>query len=72
MSKANENSKYLSKIWGKIIEKYPNKVIAIEDRKIIGVARNSRELIRKLEKEKKDLSSILIVSIPPRNVAYIL
>ena len=70
--KANENGKQISTKWDEIAEKYAGNVIAVENGKVIGSAKTSSGLIKMLEEEKKDISSISIISVPQTNVAYIL
>lgn len=70
--KANGNGEKISKMWEKIVEKHGGKVIAVENGEIIGDAKTSAELIKTLENQKKDISSILIIPVPPTHVAYIL
>ena len=70
--KANGNGKQISAKWDEIAEQYAGKVIAVENGEVIVDAKTSGELIKMLEEEKKDLSSILIISVPQTNVAYIL
>ena len=61
--KANENSDFVNK-------EYPGKVIAIKNHKVIGVAKDTAMLLKGLSKE--DLSTVLVTSVPPQGVAFIL
>jgi len=70
--KANGNSKKISDMWSELVKNYANRVVAVEDGKIIGDAKTSVELVKTLENQKKNLSYITIISVPPANVAYIL
>lgn len=70
--KANGNGEKVSNRWDEIAKQYAGKVIAVENGEVIGDAKTSTELIKTLENQKKDISSILIISVPPPNVAYIL
>lgn len=70
--KANGNGEKISKMWNEIVQKYAGKVIAVEKGQVIGDAKTSADLIKTLEKQKKDISSILIIPVPPPNIAYIL
>lgn len=70
--KANRNGKKISEIWVEISKKYAGEIIAVENGEIIENAKTSEELIETLKNKNKDISSILIISVPAPNVAYIL
>lgn len=68
--KANENSKFVDENFEQLSRKYPGKVIAVKNNKVVAVAKDTDTLMKKIS--QKDLSSVFITSIPPRGVAFIL
>jgi len=53
-------------------QKYQGKVIAVKERQIIAVQDSMEALLEELKGKNLDPAFLLIQSIPPRNIAFIL
>jgi len=54
------------------LKKYENKVIAIKNRKVIGVSDRLDKLLKELEDKKENTAFLLIEAIPPKDASFIL
>jgi hypothetical protein len=72
LKKAQENSEYVSRNFDKLREKYEGKVFAVKDQKVILDAEKIEDLLRGLEERGEDMAFLLIESIPPKNLSFIL
>lgn len=68
--KANENSEFLNRNFKRLQGKYPNRVIAIKNRQVIGIAKDVDSLVKGIP--ARELGSVLVASILPKGTAYIL
>lgn len=72
LKKAQENSEYVSKNFDELRKKYEGKVFAVKDQKVIHDAKKIEDLLRGLEEKGEDMAFLLIESIPPKNLSFIL
>lgn len=71
LEKNSESAKYVEKNLEKLSNKYENKLIAVNDKKIIADSDNPKNLIEEIESKGYDSRWIYITSFPPKEVAII-
>lgn len=69
---AEEDSKWFSEKYKELQAKYEGKVVAIKNKNVVGDADSVDELLDKVGKKGEDAAHILIETIPPRDVSFIL
>jgi hypothetical protein len=72
LKKSEEDSNWVSEEYGRLRSKYEGKVFAVKGKRIISYADTMEELMKKLEQVGEDASLLLIESIPPRDLLFIL
>jgi len=72
LNKAEENLEWFKENFSKIQERYPGKVIAIKDKKIIDSTKNSQQLLESLKNKRIDDSEVIIERISPKGEIRIL
>ena len=71
LKKNGESVKYIEKNLEKLSNKYENKLIAVDNEKIIADSDNPKNLIEEIESKGYDSRWIYITSFPPKEVAII-
>jgi alkanesulfonate monooxygenase SsuD/methylene tetrahydromethanopterin reductase-like flavin-dependent oxidoreductase (luciferase family) len=69
---AEEDSKWFSEKYKELRTKYEGKVVAIKNKNIVGDAESVEELLDEVKKKGEDAAYILIETIPPKDVSFIL
>jgi len=69
---AEEDSKWFSEKYEELQGKYEGKVLAIKDKKVVGNAESVEELMDMVQKKGEDTAYVLIETIPPKDVTFIL
>ncbi|OYT56001.1 MAG: hypothetical protein B6U77_00585 [Candidatus Hecatellales archaeon ex4484_218] len=72
LKRVEKDSRWLSENYEEIQSKYEGKIIAIKDSQIICEGNTMDEVLNKLEKKGENISFLLIESIPPKDVSFIL
>ncbi len=72
LKRVEKDSRWLSENYEEIQSKYEGKIIAIKDSQIICEGSTMDEVLNKLEKKGENISFLLIESIPPKDVSFIL
>lgn len=72
LQESEENLNWFQDNFVEIQEKYPNKIIAIKNKRIVASAANIEELIKLLHEKNIDDSEVLLEQIPPKNEIRIL
>lgn len=67
-----KNWKWFSDHYDQLEKKYPDKVVAIKDQKVIAVSAKVEDLLDELKAKKEDIGSVYMGSIPPKGIAFIL
>jgi len=68
----SDNGNWLDLNYEEIRRKYPNKFIAIKNKRIIAESDDIDKLIKKLISMKEDLNKVLIEFIPGKDTEFIL
>ena len=69
---AEEDSKWFSEKYEELRTKYEGKVVAIKNKIVLGDANSVDELLDKVGKKGEDAAYVLIETIPPKDVSFIL
>jgi hypothetical protein len=69
---AQEDSKWFSDKYKELRAKYEDKVLAIKDKNVIGSADSIEELLGKVQSKGENIALLLIETIPPKDVSFIL
>jgi hypothetical protein len=69
---AEEDGKWFSEKYEELRTKYEGKVVAIKNKNVLGDANSVDELLDKVGKKGEDIAYLLIETIPPRDVSFIL
>ena len=69
---AQEDSKWFSEKYEELRTKYEGKVVAIKNKIVLGDANSVDELLDKVGKKGEDAAYVLIETIPPKDVSFIL
>lgn len=69
---AEEDSKWFSEKYEELRTKYEGKVVAIKNKNVLGDANSVDELLDKVGKKGEDAAYVLIETIPPKDVSFIL
>ena len=72
LRRSEEDSKWVSDDFENLRNKYEGKVLAVKDKRVISYADTAEELVEKLEKTGENIGFLLIETIPPRNLSFIL
>ena len=72
LSKAAEDSEWVSKNYDELRKKYEGKVFAVRNKKVIEGADTVEKLRMELEAKGEDVAFLLIESIPPKDASFIL
>jgi len=72
LKRSEEDSKWLSRKYDELQSKYEGKILAIKDKNVICDANTVEELLSKLEEKGEDLGFLLIETVPPKNISFIL
>ncbi len=72
LKKSEEDSRWVSEEYEELRSKYEGKVFAVRDKTVISYADTVEELVRKLEKMGENVGFLLIETIPPRDLSFIL
>lgn len=67
-----KNRAWASKNYGELRTKYQGKVFAIRDEQIINSNDNITDLVTEVNAKEADAALVLMESIPPKGVVYIL
>ncbi len=67
-----KNREWVSKNYQMLQSKYQGKVFAIKDKQIVAVSGNITELVDEVRAKGQDSATLLLESIPPKGVVYIL
>jgi len=67
-----EDSKWVSQRFDELKEKYEGKVFAVKNKRVICDAGNVQDLMKELDEKGEDVAFLLIESIPPKDVSFIL
>lgn len=66
------NEEWFSERYDEFVRKFPGKVIAIRDQKIVSVGKSIEETIKDLTSKGEDINRVYIGTIPPEGMAFIL
>jgi Ni2+-binding GTPase involved in maturation of urease and hydrogenase len=66
------DNEWTSKNYEKLRKKYEGKIFAVKNKKIIHEAETIEDFIDGLEKKRENVALLLIETIPPKNVSFIL
>jgi alkanesulfonate monooxygenase SsuD/methylene tetrahydromethanopterin reductase-like flavin-dependent oxidoreductase (luciferase family) len=69
---AEEDGKWFSEKYKELRTKYEGKVVAIKNKNVVGDAESVEELVDEVKKKGEDAAYILIETIPPKDVSFIL
>jgi len=72
LKKSEEDSRWVSEEYEELRNKYEGKVFAVRNKNVISHADTVEELVRKLEKMGENVGLLLIETIPPRDLSFIL
>lgn len=72
LSKIEEDNKWLQQHYNELQEKYPNRFVAIHNKKVVATAKEMDEIIKTVKKEGLDPASMLIEPIPEKGLTFIL
>jgi hypothetical protein len=67
-----KNRAWASKNYGELRNKYQGKVFAIKDERVINSKDNIIDLVTEINAKEADTALVLMESIPPKGVVYIL
>ena len=60
LGSAERDSQWLDKNYSKLLEKYPDNFVAINNGKFVDASKNFQELLKKVESKKLDPANIMI------------
>lgn len=66
------DNEWFSKNYEELKKRYEGKAFTIKNKKIIHESESVQDLLKELEKKGEDRSFLLLETIPPRNVSFIL
>ncbi len=69
---SEEDSKWLSEEYEKLRSKYEGKVFAVRNKKVVCHADTVEELTDKLQRTGENVGFVLIETIPPKDLSFIL
>jgi len=72
LKKFEEDSRWVSEEYDKLRSKYEGKVFAVRNKNVVSYADTVEELVEKLEKMGEDVGFLLIETVPPRDLSFIL
>ncbi|HID18240.1 TPA: hypothetical protein EYP27_01720 [Candidatus Bathyarchaeota archaeon] len=72
LKRSGEDSKWVSENYDEFQSKYEGKILAIKNKNIVCEADTMEELLNKLEERGENVGLLLIESVPPRNISFIL
>ncbi len=72
LKKSEEDSQWVNEQYDKLRSKYEGKVFAVKNKNVISYADTVGELLKKLEKMGEKVGFLLIETIPPRDLSFIL
>jgi predicted translin family RNA/ssDNA-binding protein len=72
LREAVEDSEWISRNYDELKKKYEGKIFAVRRKKVVAAAETVEELRKMLEARGENISFLLIESIPPKGVSFIL
>jgi len=72
LKESDEDSRWVSEEYEKLRGKYEGKVLAVRKKRVVCDADTIEELVDKLERAGEDVGLLLIETIPPRDLSFIL
>lgn len=66
------DNEWISKSYEELKKKHEGKIFAVKNREVVHEAETVGDLLDELEKEGENTAFLLIESIPPKNVSFIL
>jgi hypothetical protein len=72
LKKSEEDGKWVSEEYDKLRTKYEGKVFAVRNKTVLSHADTVEELVEKLEKMDEKVGLLLIETIPPKDLSFIL
>jgi len=72
LKKSEGDSKWVSEEYDKLRTKYEGKVFAVKNKTVLSHADTVEELVEKLENMGESIGFLLIETIPPRDLSFIL
>jgi len=72
LKRSEEDSRWVSEKYEELRDKYEGKVFAVRNRDVISYADTVEELVETLEKMGEDVGFLLIETVPPRDLSFIL
>jgi len=72
LEKTEKNRNWIGEHYGELRTKYEGKVFAVKDEAVIESSGNITDLLENVKKKGEDSSLLLVDSIPPKGVVYIL
>lgn len=72
LEKSEEDNEWFSGKYIELQRKYEGKIVAVKEKKVICAADTVEELLEKLKEKGEDVGYLLIESIPPKNISFIL
>lgn len=72
LKETNNDSEWVTTNYDKLKAKYGSKIIAVKDQKVIAFGADTEDLINKLKEKKVDPCTILLETMPPNSVSFIL
>jgi len=69
---AEEDSKWFSEKYEQLQTKYEGRVLAIRNKNVVGDAESVHQLLDILQEKGEDAAYMLIETIPPKDVSFIL
>lgn len=72
LKEAEEDSAWVTAHHDELRAKYEGKVFAVKNKKVIGASDRLEKLLAELEKKGEDTAFLLIESVPPKNLSFIL
>lgn len=72
LRRSEEDSRWVSEEYEKLRGKYAGKVLAVKNKKVVCDADTIEELVDKLQGMGENVGFLLIESIPPKDLSFIL
>jgi DNA-binding winged helix-turn-helix (wHTH) protein len=72
LREAVEDGEWVSRNYDELTKKYEGKIFAVRGKKVVAAAETVEELRKMLEARGENISFLLIESIPPKGVSFIL
>jgi len=72
LKRSGKDSEWFSKNYETLRSKFEGKILAIKNNDVVSEADTVEELLDKLEEKKENVGFLLIETIPPKNLSFIL